>query len=111
MSNITVDLSREGRHWTIKLAIDGQIQPRNIFGCSDGLMPLVSSLLATDAEHAAIFASTKRNRSVRPAVITIGMPSGRILTFLLASVQHSIADVPEGSLSILGGTGAGEPVD
>jgi hypothetical protein len=39
------------------------------------------------------------------------MPSGRILTFLLASVQHSIADVPEGSLSILGGTGAGEPID
>jgi hypothetical protein len=111
VSDISVNISREGRHWTIRLAVDGNIQPRNIFGCSDGLLPLVSSLLATDAEHAAIFASAKGNRTIRPAVIAVGMPSGRVLTFSLSSVQHAIADLPEGSLSILRGTGAGEPVD
>jgi hypothetical protein len=94
MTSITVDLTRQGRHWNVQLAVNGEIHARRIFGCSEALTPLVSGLLAADAENATIGTHPEGDRPVRPATITVSMPSGRVLTFALRSVQHSVADMP-----------------
>jgi hypothetical protein len=94
MTSITIDLTREGRHWHIQLAVNGEIHSRRVFGCSEALTPLVSGLLAADAENASVGTHPEGHGPVRPATITVSMPSGRILTFALRSVQLPIADLP-----------------
>lgn len=100
MPHIAVNITGQGRHWRIGFAIDGEVQPRNVFGCSEGMLPLVSGLLAAEAEANAILARAKGKVSALPTSITVGMPSGRFLTFTLTSVQQAYAVGPELSTGI-----------
>jgi hypothetical protein len=94
MTRITVDLSREKSHWRIQLAVNGEVHPRHVFGCTEALAPLIAALSAADAEQRSIWTTTDTDAPIRPATIAIGMPSGRVLTFKLTSVQQTLPDVP-----------------
>lgn len=84
MRGIHVELTREGRHWRIKLDVEGNVEPTTAFGCSESMFPLVAGLLATEAEVNAISAGTQRNMRDAPTYVAVRMPSGRMLTFRLA---------------------------
>jgi hypothetical protein len=96
MTSIVVNLTRQAKHWTITLAVNGQIQPRAVFACTEGLAPLVRGLVAAEAENATVRPTTDADRAIGPATITVGMPSGRVLTFSLTSMQDALPYLPEG---------------
>jgi hypothetical protein len=101
MSSITVDISRQARHYRVALAIDGQIQPRAVFGCTDGLEPMLRGLMAAESEVAAVWTRPEGAVRLTPPTVTIGMPSGSVLTFTLTTVQHAMGELPEGAASVI----------
>jgi hypothetical protein len=92
MSRIDVRITAHTRHYRIETAVDGEVQPRNIFGCRDGLLPLFAWLTAAELQHHAIRARGEPYPGSDEPTIAVGMPSGRVLTFKLSSVKDSIAD-------------------
>jgi hypothetical protein len=106
MASITVNLTRQRRHWQIQIAVDGEIKPANVFGCSDGLLPLITGLERAEAQAHAIVTSPDSNMGGLPPTITVGMPSGRVLTFRLSSLQESLAHTPETIPAFLRGRSA-----
>jgi hypothetical protein len=59
------------------------------------MLPLIAGLLAAETEANAILARAKGKVATLPTSITVGMPSGRLLTFTLTSVQEAYALGPE----------------
>jgi hypothetical protein len=94
MTSITVNLARQGRHWTLQFAIDGKIEPRTVLGCSERMAPVVRALERAESEMNAVFADPKGDVLSTPATVTVGMPSGRVLTFRLSSLQQTLPDRP-----------------
>jgi hypothetical protein len=95
MATIAVNISREGRSWRIAFAVDGKVEPRHVFGCSDGMLPLIAGLMAAEAQAHAISSHAKSQMSTLPTTIAVGMPSGRTLTFSLTSLQEAYTLSPE----------------
>jgi S-formylglutathione hydrolase FrmB len=95
MTSIAVNLTRQGRHWRIQVAVDGKIEPTDVFGCTDGMLPLLTGLERAESEANAIFSRPERQMRGAPPSITVAMPSGRHLTFELTSVQQALAEGPE----------------
>jgi hypothetical protein len=96
VTGIVINLTRQAKHWSIQLAVDGQIEATTIFGCREALTPLVTGLMAAEAENTTVGPRSETDRSIGPATITVGMPSGRVLTFSLTSLQEALPNVPEG---------------
>jgi hypothetical protein len=94
MKRIAIHLTHHARGWRIMLNVDGQIEPSTVFGCREGLFPLIAGLVATEAQVAAVRAGTQRNMGDAPTLITVTMPSGRELTFRLAEDEQLAANVP-----------------
>jgi hypothetical protein len=95
LSNISVKLSRELRHWQFEIEVDSEIQSRRIFGCSEGVTPLVRSLLAAESQETIPGTSANRDAGYRPSRITVTMPSGRLLTFELRQADESVSEIPQ----------------
>jgi hypothetical protein len=95
MASIAVNIAREGRHWRIGFTIDGKVQPGNVFGCTDGMLPLLAGLMAAEAQANAISSHAEREMRTLPSVISVSMPSGRVLTFTLTSLQQAFPLPPE----------------
>jgi hypothetical protein len=93
---LEITFVRKPRHWQVEVKIDGDVEPRTIFGCNEGTSPLVGRLMAAEAEVYTIGALSKRPPGSSPPSITMRMPSGRLLTFDLTSVEQGHPEVPEG---------------
>jgi hypothetical protein len=111
MTSIDIRVTAHTRHYRIETAINGEIQPRHIFGCRDGVLPILSFLTAAELEHHRIRTRGQSDTGSDEATITVSMPSGRVLTFKLASVQDAVSNLPEGVLSETTGSGRCDPVD
>ena len=96
MASIAVDITREGRHWRIAFTVDGQVEPRHVFGCSDGMLPLLAGFMAAEAQANAVRPNAKTQMRTLPSTVTVRMPSGRLLTFTLTSIQQADSMFPEG---------------
>jgi hypothetical protein len=88
MVRIAIDLERESRHWRLKIAVDGQIEPSHVFACTDALLPLIVGLERTELEAHRIATAAKTEVRTFPSDIAIRMPSGRLLTFTLTRMQE-----------------------
>lgn len=104
MASIVINLLREGRHWRMRLAVNGKIESRDVIGCTDSMLPIIRGLMAAEAEAHTIFARPQGAVGISPPTITVGMPSGRTLTFVLRSVQDAFSEGPESVTSILDGS-------
>lgn len=111
MAGISIQLGKVGRHWSIKLDVDGNVGSSTAFGCSDAMLPLVAGLLATEAQIAAIGAGTESQMGRAPSRITVTMPSGRVLTFKLALDKQAFSVPPEILSTLPGTAGEREPVE
>ena len=87
MSTLAVTISREVKHWRIEAQIQGDVEPSTIFACRDGFSPILRCLVAAEAEMNAIETFTQRAPGDTPTLITVRMPSGRVLSFRIAPGQ------------------------
>jgi hypothetical protein len=94
MTSIAVQIAREGRHWRLKFNIDGQVEPGHVVGCREGCAPFIAGLLAAEANEYAVSASSEAHASHSPALITVTMPSGRVLTFRQVAGQLVLGESP-----------------
>lgn len=81
MRAFDVTIARKSNHWEIEVQVEGRVEPRTIFGCYEGILPILSGLLAAQSEMDAIAALPQRDTAHTPPVVTVRMPSGRLLTF------------------------------
>lgn len=95
MTRISIDLSRDGRHWRLELSVNGEIEPRNVFACSEALNPLVFSLERAELEANRIVAASHGDVRTFPSDVSIRMPSGRTLTFTLTRLQQAETSEPK----------------
>jgi hypothetical protein len=84
---LAITISREVRHWRIEVQVKGGVEPSTVFGCYDGMMPMLGGLLAAEAEVNAVAALPERKPAAPPPTVTVRMPSGRLLTFELARID------------------------
>jgi hypothetical protein len=98
LAHISVELSRHDRHWLLKINVDSKVESTRVIGCSDGMTPLIAGLLAAEAEEAALRSTTDGHSLARPSRISVTMPSKRVLTFELGSLDETLAKLPESSL-------------
>jgi hypothetical protein len=98
LAHISIELSRQDRHWLLKINVDSKVDSTRVVGCSDGMAPLIAGLLAAEAEEAALRSTTDGHSLARPSRITITMPSGRLLAFELKSLDESLAELPKALL-------------
>ena len=95
MHALEITIAREVRHWRIEVQVQGDVETRTIFGCNDGILPILSGLYAAQAEVHAVSARAERQPGELPPTVTVRMPSGRLLTFLLSSVQEPLPHAPK----------------
>lgn len=96
MSSIFVHLSAEAGHWRIGFNINGKVQPAEVFACRSGLDPLLRGLRAAETEYDRVGPLAEGDARRMPTTIAVRMPSGRVLSFRLYSVQETISVLPEG---------------
>jgi hypothetical protein len=94
MPGISIQITREGRHWRLKFQIDGQVEPSHVVGCREGCAPFIAGLLAAEANENAVEASPETEAAHSPTLITVSMPSGRVLTFRQAYGQLLHSEIP-----------------
>ena len=102
--SLRVQLTRERSHWRCELYVDSEVEPRTIFGCSQGLEPIIRALSAAEAKITAVGPLSEFNPIYAEPRITVTMPSGRDLAFSFSRGEQLVADVPE-SGSTIGGRG------
>jgi hypothetical protein len=111
LTAISIKINRKGRHWVFEIDVDRSVQPTRVFGCSDGMLPLLASLISAEAQNTGVGTLTNSHSPTSPASISVTMPSGRLLTFNLATVENSLADSPQFPPGVWSSGGAGQPVD
>jgi hypothetical protein len=94
MTSIFVRITTHGRHYRIESTINGKVDAANVFGCTDGMLPLLAWLTAAELQYAGIGARAETNSSDGEATITVEMPSGRLLTFALARAEDQLSLMP-----------------
>lgn len=95
MRDLTVKLLSERGHWRVEVYVDGEVEPRTIFGCRAGFEPILRCLLTAEAQVTAVSAGSKLDPTRSVPSITVAMPSGRRLSFRFVGGQEGIPDAPE----------------
>ena len=94
-TDLSVKLSSQSRGWRIEAGVNGQVDTGRIFGCSDGFLPVFSAFRAAELNYRGIRATPEAYAGTLPATVTVTMPSGRRLVFVLAGVEPPEGEVPE----------------
>jgi|SRR6266571_3360644 len=95
MPSITINLSSEFGHWRIEFGVNGKVEPANIFACRSGLAPLLRGLESAQAQYNGITSLPEGHAGRIPPTVAVRMPSGRLLTFTLSSVESALPEVPK----------------
>jgi hypothetical protein len=91
--------------------VDGDVRSGQTFGCRDGLFPMIAGFLATEAQVGAVLAGSQSDVINAPTFVSVCMPSGRTLTFVLSLSQEALAEFPESRSEVVGLAGGREPVE
>lgn len=108
---LAIQLLAERGHWRVEARINGEVEPRAVFGCRQGFEPMLRTLLAAEAKVSAVSAGSDKAVWGAEPRITVHMPSGRKLSFVFVGGEDALADVPEGSGGVVGAGSGSQPVD
>jgi len=78
-----------------ELGVGTHIQPTTVFGCREGVAPLLAGLIAAESHYASVGAIPERDAGDAPSAIAVTMPSGRVLTFVLGSIESTLPEIPQ----------------
>jgi hypothetical protein len=101
VNTLAIKLLAERGHWRVECRVNGEIEPRTVFGCRQGFEPMLRTLLAADAKVTAVSAGSEKAVGGAEPRITVQMPSGRKLTFVFFGGEDALAEVPEGLGAVL----------
>jgi hypothetical protein len=96
MPGISVHIARESHYWRIGFNVDSNIEPTHVVGCREGCLPVIAGLLAAEANEHAVWSGADVDAINLQTVITVSMPSGRVLTFRQVFVENRQSERPEG---------------
>lgn len=94
-TTLSIEFLNQGRFWRIVFGVNGKVEPTGVFGCRDGILPMVAALRAAELEYDPISATSKTDPRRGPPTIAVSMPSGRVLTFALMGVDPGASERPE----------------
>lgn len=95
MSRISVDVSRDSRHWVFHVYVNGEIQPTTVFGCRDALTPLLEALLTANSEENIPGSSSETAVSVGPTLVTFHLPMGAVVSYVRIGSQNPLPNSPQ----------------
>lgn len=98
-----VKLTRDRGHWIIEMNVNGQVDSSTIFGCRDGLAPMVTTFLRAEAQIGSVEATTERYVACGPPYIAVTMPSGRVLSFGFIEGYEALSEPPQEVRPVAGG--------
>lgn len=94
MSKLLVEVGSELRHYRIAVYVDGEIQPTTVFGCHEGIAPILRALGAAHGEYRTGGPTPQTHPSGAPSSITFHLPGDRLVTYSLVLPQQSNAFGP-----------------
>ncbi len=87
MSRLSVNVTSERRMYRIEVYIDGEVQPTTVFGCNEGIAPVLRALSAAHAENGPGAATPDTHSRGAPSSITFHLPGLRTVVYSLVIAQ------------------------
>jgi hypothetical protein len=94
MKKALIAISRQRGHYKIEVYIDAQIHPATVFGCREGLVPVLAALERGEGKKAAVSAASESDTLTAPTSIAVRLPSGRYIAYGLVVAQDPRTNSP-----------------
>jgi hypothetical protein len=94
MKKALITIARERGHFRIEVYIDGQIEPTTVFGCREGIEPILDSLGSGERYKRTVGATSEPDTITPPATIAVRLPSGRYIAYGCVVAQDPFPDGP-----------------
>ena len=111
MSHLTVDVARDGRYWRITTYVNGAVEPTTVFGCRDGIAPIVEALLTAQAQQDAAWSGAESRVRGVPSTITLHLPGDRSIIYGVILPEEMVSQSPQFPARAAVSGGAGDPVN
>jgi hypothetical protein len=94
MKKCLITIARERGHFRIEVYVDGQIEPTTVFGCREGLSPMLAGFETGERDYRAVAAAPETNAVTAPSSIAVRLPSGRYIAYERVLAQDPVPDRP-----------------
>jgi hypothetical protein len=95
MSDFVIEVTTQRDHYRVEVYVDGEVQPRTIFGCRDALKPILDCLESTARQEGVGWTRPETDTRHNVPEIAFLLPTGRSLTYVLARTQQPLSSGPQ----------------